>query len=198
MTDALWYLGRGSGVIALTMLTLVVALGIATRSGRVVAGQPRFVLTAVHRSASLLSVVFLVIHVGTLLFDPYAELSLVNLVVPFTSTYRPLWVGLGAAALDLLAALVITSLLRDRIGPRIWRAVHWAAYVCWPVALAHGLGSGSDGGQLWFRVFAGVCSAVVAGCLIWRLSGRFTENRRVPTASPVRTVRRNSTLEAGR
>ena len=190
MTDALWYLGRGSGVVALGLLTMVIALGIATRSGRVVLGLPRFALTAIHRSASLLAVLFLVIHVGTLLFDPYAELNLINLVIPFTSTYRSLWVGLGAVGLDLIAALVITSLLRDRIGPRVWRIVHWSAYACWPVALTHALGAGTDGAQLWLRVFAGVCSAVVAASIGWRLSSRFTESRRLrPAVRPMEVAR---------
>lgn len=171
MTNALWYLARGSGVVSLGLLTVVVALGVATRSGRVVAGQPRFVITAVHRSASLLAVAFLGVHIGTLLFDPYAQLSLINLVVPFTSTYRPLWVGLGTVGLDLIVALVITSLLRRRIGLRVWRFVHWAAYLAWPVGLLHALGSGSDAGQGWLRVFAGACCAVVAMCVAWRVAG---------------------------
>ena len=171
----MWYQGRGSGVVSRILLTVVVALGIATRSGRPAFGLPRFALTAVHRSASLLAVAFLALHVGTLLFDPYAELNLVSLVVPGAADYRPLWVGLGAIALDLIIALVVTSLLRHRIGLRVWRFVHWAAYLCWPVALLHALGSGTDTGQLWLRVLVGVCCAVVAGCLLWRLSDRFTE-----------------------
>ena len=69
---------------------------------------------------------------------------LVDVVVPFVGAYRPFWLGLGALALDLLAALIVTSLLRARIGLRAWRAVHWVAYACWPVALVHGLGTGSD------------------------------------------------------
>ncbi|HEX3788745.1 MAG TPA: ferric reductase-like transmembrane domain-containing protein [Pseudonocardiaceae bacterium] len=186
-TDALWYLGRGSGVVSLLLLTIVVALGIATRSGRAVFGLPRFAVTAVHRSTSLLAVAFLIVHIGTLLFDPYAELDLVNLLIPFTSTYRPFWVGLGALGLDLLLALVITSLLRHRIGPRVWRAVHWAAYLAWPIALAHGLGSGTDGGQLWLRIVAGVCCAAVATAIGWRLSDRFGSP--VPDRIPVEVGR---------
>ena len=181
MTAALWYLGRGSGVVSLVLLTLVVALGIATRSGRPLPGLPRFAVTAVHRSASLLAVAFLVVHIVTLLFDPYAQLDLLSLVVPFTAAAQPFWYGLGALALDLILALVVTSLLRARIGPRVWRAIHWAAYASWPVALGHGLGSGTDAGTGWLLAIIAGCVAAVLGALGWRLSPRFAE---VPEPRP--------------
>jgi sulfoxide reductase heme-binding subunit YedZ len=147
------------------MLTVVVALGIGTRSGRSFAGMPRLAVASVHRSAALLSVVFLVIHVSTLMFDPYAQLKLLDLVIPFTSTYRPFWVGLGAVALDLLVAVVVTSLLRERIGHRAWKAVHWFGYAMWPVALVHGIGSGTDRSQFWMLVLDTVCVLTVIGVL---------------------------------
>src|SRR5207244_8231070 len=121
MTDALWYLGRGTGVMTLVLLTTVVALGIASRSGRPALGLPRFAVAAVHRNAALLAVSLLAIHVTTLLFDPYAQLKLVDLALPFVGAYRPFWLGLGTLALDLVVALVATSLLRARLGVRAWR-----------------------------------------------------------------------------
>jgi sulfoxide reductase heme-binding subunit YedZ len=160
-TDTLWYLARGSGAVALMMFTVVVALGIATRSGRSFAGLPRLVVASVHRSASLLGVVFLTIHITTLMFDPYAQLKLVNLVVPFTSSYRSFWVGFGALALDLVVAIVVTSLLRERIGRRAWRAVHWFAYAMWPIALIHGIGSGTDRSRIWMLGIDAVCVLTV-------------------------------------
>ncbi len=135
-----------------------------------------------HRSASLLAVVFLAVHVGTLLFDPYAGLNLLSLVVPFTAAAQPFWYGLGAVALDLVLALVVTSVLRDRIGPRVWRGIHWAAYASWPIALAHGLGSGSDSSTGWMLTITGVCVATVLAAVGWRVSGRFAE---VPDLAPV-------------
>jgi methionine sulfoxide reductase heme-binding subunit len=173
MTDALWYLGRGTGVVSLALLTLVVVLGISTRSGRPLPGLPRFAVAALHRSASLLAVVFLAVHVGALLLDPYAQLKLVDLVLPFVGTYRPLWLGLGTLGLDLIGALVVTSLLRHRLGRRSWKAVHWLAYACWPVALLHGLGTGTDAGSLWLRATAAVCSAAVLAAVVWRASDGF-------------------------
>jgi methionine sulfoxide reductase heme-binding subunit len=175
VTDALWYLGRGTGVVSLVLLTVVVALGIASRSGRPMLGLPRFAVTAVHRNAGLLAVTLLAVHVLTLLADPYAQLKLVDLVVPFVGTYRPLWLGLGTLAFDLLLALVATSLLRQRLGPRAWRAVHWLAYAAWPVALLHGLGTGTDAGQIWLWATTACCAALVLSAVGWRISETFTE-----------------------
>jgi sulfoxide reductase heme-binding subunit YedZ len=183
MSAALWYVGRGTGVASLLLLTVVVALGIATRSGRAVLGLPRFAVAAVHRTASLMAVVFLLIHVGSLYFDPYAQLHLVDFVVPFTGSYRPFWLGLGTVGLDLIAALVVTSLLRQRIGRRMWRAVHWLAYLSWPVALLHALGNGTDNSTGWLRSLAAVCMLAVVGVVGWRVSERFQEygDARVPS-----------------
>jgi sulfoxide reductase heme-binding subunit YedZ len=185
MTDALWFLGRGTGVVSLVLLSLVVALGVASRSGRPLPGLPRFAVVAVHRSAALLAVAFLVVHVTTLLFDPYAQLDLLAVVVPFSAAAEPFWYGLGALALDLVLAVVVTSLLRARIGPRAWRAVHWLAYLAWPVAVLHGVGSGSDAATGWMLAVTGVCVAAVAVAVTWRL--RFdaaAEPVAVPVAAP--------------
>lgn len=170
LTEAAWYLARGTGVVTLIMLSVVVALGIAVRSARPAVGLPRFGVVAVHRSASLLAVVTLAVHVGTLLVDPWAQLSFVDLLVPFGAGYRPMWVGLGTLASDLIVALVVTSLLRHRLGLRTWRAVHWLAYAAWPVAVLHALGSGTDAGSAWLRAIAAACVAGVVAGLAWRLT----------------------------
>ena len=174
MTNALWYLGRGTGVVSLVLLTLVVALGIVTRSGRPLPGLPRFTLGALHRNAALLAVVLLTGHVTTLLFDPYAQLRLADLLLPFRGAYRPLWLGLGTLGLDLILALVVTSLARHRLGVRAWRAVHWVAYAAWPLALLHGLGTGTDAGWTWLWLTAAACAGVVLLLVGWRSSTAFT------------------------
>jgi sulfoxide reductase heme-binding subunit YedZ len=182
--NTLWYLGRGTGVVTLLLLTVSTVLGIGTRSGRPAPWLPRFAVAALHRNTSLLATVFLVLHVVLLLFDPYAQLDVLDTVFPFLAGYAPFWVGLGTLTLDLVAALVITSLLRHRIGHRTWRAIHWTAYASWPIALVHALGSGTDAGTAWFLILAGACSVAVAGAAFWRLSANFAEhNRRTATAS---------------
>jgi sulfoxide reductase heme-binding subunit YedZ len=174
VSDALWYFARGSGVVSLVLLTIVVALGIAARSGRTAFGLPRFAVSLLHRNAALLAVVLLVLHVVSLLLDPYAQLRLFDVVLPFAGNYRPLWQGLGTLGFDLVIALVATSLLRHRLGARVWRAVHWLAYLCWPVALMHGLGTGSDNGTWWLWTVAMICAATVLAAVVWRLTPNFT------------------------
>lgn len=181
----LWYLGRGTGVVSLVLLTVVMVLGIGSRSGRPVFGLPRFAVVSLHRSASLLSVAFLAIHVVTLLLDPQSELKLVDLVLPFDATYRPLWMGLGTVGLDLMAAIIVTSLLRQRLGVRAWRAVHWLAYLSWPVAIAHTVGTGTDRSTWWLLSLTGLCVAAVGAAGFWRLGDGFGQPRgNAQTAAP--------------
>lgn len=187
-TDALWYLSRGTGVVCLVLFSVAVALGIATRSGRTLPGLPRFAVTGVHRNASMVALVLLVLHIGGLLFDPYAQLKLLDVVIPFAGSYRPLWLGFGTLAFDLVIALIVTSLLRHRIGRRGFKAVHWSAYAMWPLAALHGLGNGTDSGRLWLRLILALCTALVLAAVIWRLTPAFAEytrrRTRVPTVAP--------------
>jgi sulfoxide reductase heme-binding subunit YedZ len=165
--SALWYLARGTGVVVLVLLTLVVVLGILTRRGAGPQGQT-FVLASVHRNASLLTVGLLAVHVVTAVLDPYATIRLLDAVIPFISSYRPVWLGLGAVAFDLLVALVVTSLLRLRIGVRVWRGIHWLAYLAWPVALVHGAGTGTDTSARWNLLIVAACVLAVASAAVVR------------------------------
>jgi sulfoxide reductase heme-binding subunit YedZ len=181
-TDALWYLGRGTGIVALVLFTLTVLLGITTRSGRSALGIGRFGVAELHKTASLTGVSLILVHVVTLLLDPWAQLRLVDLLLPFMAGFRPLWQGLGTLAVDLLAILVLSSLLRHRIGPRLFHAVHWTAYAMWPLAMLHALGTGTDAATPWFRGLAVACGALVFLALGWRTSMTFQERgtRRIP------------------
>jgi sulfoxide reductase heme-binding subunit YedZ len=114
--------------------------------------------------------VFLAVHIASSVIDAFAPIPWIAAVVPYASSYRPFWLGLGALAFDLLIALVVTSLLRQRIGLRTWRAVHWLAYACWPIAFVHGLGTGSDGRVGWVQALDLVCLAAVVGAVVWRLA----------------------------
>jgi Ferric reductase like transmembrane component len=159
--SAYWYLARGTGVVALLLLTASMVIGILG-SVRFTAGRwPRFAIDAVHRDVSLLVLVVLVIHIVTSVLDGFAPITLLDGVIPFVSSYRPLWLGLGTVAFDLLVAIAVTSLVRRRLGYRAWRAVHWFAYACWPVAVLHGLGTGSDVKQWWMLALTVVCIMAV-------------------------------------
>ena len=154
-----WYVARATGVVTLGFLTASVLLGILTSFRWSSPNWPRFVVEFVHRNVSLLVVVFLAIHVVTVVADSFAPIRWIDVVVPFISAYRPFWLGFGAVAFDLLIALVVTSLLRHRLGFTTWRFVHWLAYLCWPVAVLHGLGTGSD-------TRSGLVLAFTAACVV--------------------------------
>src|SRR2546428_5947614 len=142
--SAYWYLTRGTGTVGLLLLTVGLVLGVRGPTRFRTARLPRFAVSALHRNVTLLALVFTAVHVVTTLLDGYAPIGLRDVFVPFAASYRSVWLGLGAVALDLLLALIVTSLLRNRIGLRTWRAVHWLAYPSWPVALEYSLGTRID------------------------------------------------------
>ncbi len=166
----LWYATRGTGVVALLLLTATVVLGIAGTARFESARWPRVMTAGLHRNLSLLAAAFVAVHVLTTVLDPFAPIGWTAAVVPFSASYRPLWLGLGAVAFDLLLAVLVTSLLRARLGYRAWRSVHWLAYGSWPVALWHGLGSGTDTRLTWLVALDAGCVAAVAAALWWRIS----------------------------
>jgi sulfoxide reductase heme-binding subunit YedZ len=169
-STALWYASRATGVVALVLLTVVVVLGIlVNRRGRL-PGLPRFATTSLHRSISLLAVAFLAVHVITAIADPYVTIGIAAAIVPFASAYKTFWIGLGAVSVDIIFALIITSLARARIGRRAWRAVHWLAYVSWPVALFHSIGSSNDLHNGWLLALTVLCTMAVIGATGWRIS----------------------------
>jgi sulfoxide reductase heme-binding subunit YedZ len=174
-SSVLWYTSQATGLVCLVLFTAVMVLGVAVRTQRRLPGLPRFGTVALHRSISLLAMAFLALHVATSVADSYVDISLVSVLLPFASAYQPLWIGLGAVAVDLMLAVVATSLLRDRLGRRAWRAVHWLAYASWPVAVLHGFGLGSGEGGLmngWELWLTGGCVLAVAAAVAWRLAER--------------------------
>jgi DMSO/TMAO reductase YedYZ heme-binding membrane subunit len=156
-----WYLTRASGLVLLVLLTVAVLLGVGSRLGAAGGRVPRFVATDLHRRISLLATAFLGLHIATSIADSWATITWLDAVVPFVGSYRPVWLGLGTLAVDLLLAVVVTSLLRHRLGPRSWRAVHLLAYAAWPVAVLHGLGTGSDTQRSWVLVLTLGCVGAV-------------------------------------
>lgn len=159
--SAYWYLARGTGAVALVLLTVSVVIGILGSVRFAAPRWPRFAIDAMHRDISLLVLVVLVIHIVTSVLDGFAPITLLDGVIPFTSPYRPLWLGLGTLSFDLLVAIAVTSIVRRRIGYRAWRAIHWLAYASWPVAVLHGLGTGSDVKQWWMLALTAVCIVAV-------------------------------------
>jgi methionine sulfoxide reductase heme-binding subunit len=179
--SAYWYLARSTGAVSLVMLTASVVLGVLGSLRFTSAPRwPRFAIDALHRDISLLVLAFLAIHIVTSVLDGFAPIGLADAVLPLGSSYRPLWMGLGALSFDLLLALVATSLVRRRLGYSAWRAIHWLAYASWPVAVLHGLGAGSDTKEWWMLAVTAACIGAILIAILTRLA------RIAPRSSPIR------------
>jgi predicted ferric reductase len=176
-TSATWTLTRASGAVALLLLSGALVLGIVDVARWSSPGFPRFVIDALHRNLSLLAIVFVAIHVVTTVLDQFVSIGLLAAVLPFSNGYKAFWLGLGALSFDILLALVATSLLRRHVGHRLWRAIHWAAYACWPLALLHALGTGSDASRPWMLAVGLGSAAAVAVAIVSRLALAGTARR---------------------
>lgn len=140
----LWYLSRAAGLALLVMLSVTFALGIVATGRRTPPRWPRFATAALHRNLATLSVVLLVVHVVTTVVDSFVSIDWVDVVIPFRAEYRPLWLGLGTVASTLVLVAVGTAAGRHALPPQVWRRAHLLVYPAWPVAVLHGLGTGSD------------------------------------------------------
>ena len=179
MNEALWFLSRAAGVASVVMLTVVMVLGMVVASRRPPRGIRSAVVMGLHRSLSLGASVFLLVHVTTAVVETYVSIDWISAIVPFTSSYQTAWVGLGTLAVDLLVAIVVTSLLRDRLSERVWRAVHLTAFAFWPLAVVHGIAMGT-GDEPVLRGISIGCAVAGAAAIGWRLlvTDPDTERRR--------------------
>jgi sulfoxide reductase heme-binding subunit YedZ len=179
----IWSASGATGVICLVLLSSVTILGVlVNRRGRL-PGLPRFAVTGLHRNLSMLTVTFLGLHIGTAIADAHVYIPWFATFLPFTSGYERVWVGLGTVAVDLVAAVIVTSLLRDRLAPFVWKAVHWLAYAAYPVTVAHSFGGHDDLQSGWLLALAVVTILAVVAAIGYRVSGAIgavSRPRRVP------------------
>ncbi|HEX6853694.1 MAG TPA: ferric reductase-like transmembrane domain-containing protein [Streptosporangiaceae bacterium] len=173
----LWYATRATGLVALLLLTASVLLGVLTAGRLQAAAWPRFLTAGLHRNIALLACVFLALHVATTVVDSYTSIPPGAAFVPFLSPYKRIWLALGAVALDLFIALIITSLVRGWLGHQAWRFVHWSGYACWSVAVLHGAGAGTDERSAWAGGLTAGCLAVVGAAAAWRILRRWPDRR---------------------
>jgi sulfoxide reductase heme-binding subunit YedZ len=158
MTPWLWWLDRAAGLMLLFLLTAALVTGLRSTASRPTRGAPRFATVVMHRNLALLALSFLAVHVGASVADSHVDLRWWQAVVPALSGFRPVWTGLGTGAVDLVLAVVATSLVRHRLGLRGWRLVHLMVWPAWFLGVGHALALGTDvrDAQPW---------AVLPGCL---------------------------------
>jgi sulfoxide reductase heme-binding subunit YedZ len=171
----LWYTTRGAGAVTLILLTAVVVLGVLSALRVQSESWPRFLTTGLHRNLALMTLVFLALHIITAVVDPYTNLGWAAALIPFSSSYRTFWLGLGAISFELLVAIVVTSLVRGMLGHRAWRAVHWLTYAAWPIGVIHGLGTGTDTWSAWMLAITAGCVAAVGMAVALRLNAGSTD-----------------------
>jgi len=184
----LWFVARATGLVCLVLLTVTVVLGITASTRLASAGWPRFVTQGLHRNVSLYVLALLAAHIAAVVADNFVPLYLKDAVVPFVAAYRPIWLGLGVLSLHLLLALVVTSLLRQRLGYGTWRVVHWIAYLSWPLALLHGLGTGSDPRRGGVVALTAICGASVLAAVLWRIVAGWPTRRTLRLGAALVTV----------
>ncbi len=168
----LWYTTRATGMVAMVLFTIVVALGtlVANRIGGTIIG--RFEINELHRSMSIVAIVFLAIHIATTVLDSYVPTGVISIFVPMTSIYKRVPVGVGAVALDLILAVWISSLLKVRIANTTWRFIHWFSWLGFATSIVHAFLTGTDSRKSWGLVLVVACSSVVFVAALWRYLGR--------------------------
>lgn len=163
-----WLLARSSGITAYALLTLSVLAGLAVKSRPFGKRVRPAAQTDTHRTLAMLGLGALVVHAVSLTLDQTVHTPVWALVVPFTSTYRPLAVTIGVLAAELMVIVYASFALRHRIGQRNWRRLHWATYAIFGGATAHGLMAGTDASRPWaFALYLGATGSVVAATA-WR------------------------------
>ena len=184
-TPYLWYTTRATGFVALILLTLVVSLGtfVANRIGGTIVG--RFELNELHRSVSIIAVVFLAIHIVTTVVDSYVPTGWISIIVPMTSSYKRVPIAVGAVAFDLILAVWISSLLKVRIANRTWRFIHWFSWLAYATAIVHTLLTGTDSRSGAGLIVVGACALAVLGAAVWRYLGRPTRAAGRTALSPL-------------
>ncbi len=175
-----WLASRAAGIVAFCLIASAVLLGLFMASNVYRRPGLKGRLVKVHEQIALTALVAIGAHGVLLLGDAWLRPGIAGISIPFTIAYRPLWVGMGILAGYLALVLGPTYYLRRRIGAKRWRQVHRATVVVFALAVAHSLGSGTDGASLWMRTLAiGSATAVVVMVAI-----RY--RRKAPRPAPTR------------
>ena len=181
-----WLLARSSGLTAYVLMTLSVLAGLVVKSRPFGRTLKTASATDVHRFLALLGLGMLALHGISLTLDQTVHMRPLALVVPGLSPYRPAAVALGVVACELALLIVLSFSLRRRIGTRNWRRLHWATYLVFLTATAHGLAAGTDSSQPWaLSLYLGAVGAVVFATTWRALAG---PNRRTPLPARERST----------
>lgn len=183
---AYWYLSRGSSFVAMTLLwiSMALGLGITNKMARLWPGAPA--AFAIHEYVSLLGLCFAIFHALIIMGDHYIKFTLTQIVVPFaTTSYRPLWVGLGQIGFYVWLLVALSFYVRSRIGPKVWRAIHYVSFACYCVAMYHGINSGTDTKEFWAQAYYWLAGGSLTFLLVHRIVVSITAKLSKPAPRPV-------------
>lgn len=180
-----WFLTRASGIVAWLMLTASVIWGIVLSTKAFPESRRPAWLLDLHRWLGGLTVSFVVIHLAALVTDSYVHFDLVDLLVPFASSWKPLAVALGVVAMWLLVAVEATSLAMRRLPRRVWRWIHFSSYAVFLLASLHAAFAGSDRSAWLYQVTAAASIVAVAWATVYRLTHRRPPPRTPRTERPL-------------
>jgi predicted ferric reductase len=143
-THVFWYITRSAGIMAYLLLWLSTVWGIIVAAKPLDRFLSRLYNFDLHEFLSLLAIGFTLVHVVVLLWDSYAPFSMIELIIPFAATYRTFWTALGIVSLDLAVLVTVTFYLRQRIGYKAFRSLHYLSFIAYFGATLHGIFSGTD------------------------------------------------------
>ena len=167
----LWYLSRATGVVAMVLLSATTFLGVLVAGRAKSKKLPSFARADAHRYISMLTVVFLAVHVVTALLDPYVNIGWAAVVVPFTSSYERAGIAIGTVGADVLLAVGISSALRTRLPARAWRGGALGGLPVLAQRFSARAGNGADTRFAWACCLVAACAFVVLGGVAWRVAG---------------------------
>jgi predicted ferric reductase len=160
---------RASGLIAYVLLSVSTIVGIAIRVRALDWLMKRAWVLEGHQTLSVLALAFTGGHMVFTLMNQYLPFSVLDILVPFASGWRPVAMALGIVGFYLLTVLTLSSWLRPAIGQKTWRTIHYSGFACWVVALAHGVFSGSDTSVAWVTWIYVVSAAAIGSLIAFRV-----------------------------
>jgi hypothetical protein len=166
-----WDVARAGGFTAFLLLTLSVALGLSLSLKLQAPRWPRIINNELHNFVTIVTLVFIGVHVLAVWLDPFTQFGLNEILLPFASHYRPIWMGLGIVAAYLTLAVALSVYIRPRIGYAWWRRLHYLTFAVYALTLVHGIAIGSDTRTWWgIAIYGG--SALLITALLWRRLAR--------------------------
>lgn len=167
--QAAWLITRASGLAAFALLSASVVFGLLISTKAADGSMSRLTVFTVHQFLSVLSLGFIAVHGGALLFDGFFHFNVFDLVVPFMAPYSPVLVGLGVISAWLAAAVTGSFWARKYLGQRAWRKLHYASFFTYLLSLVHGVGAGTDTEKLPVAMLYAASIVLVFGLLTYRV-----------------------------